>query len=113
MNHRIPAFLSVLILLACNPNEVRPAQPEWKAGTASVALTPKSPMWMSGYASRTRPAEGKETDLFGKALALEDSRGTQLVIVTLDLIGVPRSLRKNLEKRCADAFKLPPEGLLL
>lgn len=115
MQHWI-ACLAVLALHTFRSSEVQSAEPpslEWKAGTASVVLTPKSSMWMAGYASRNKPAEGKETDLFGKALALEDSGGTRLVIVTLDLIGVPRSLRKNLEKRCADAYELPPEGLLL
>jgi hypothetical protein len=87
--------------------------PGWKAGAASVAITPEKALWMAGYASRNRPAEGKETDLYAKALAVEDARGTRLVIVTLDLIGVPRTLRKNLEKRCGEAYKLPPEGLLL
>ena len=30
----------------------------WKAGAARVKITPAKPMWMSGYASRTKPAEG-------------------------------------------------------
>lgn len=85
----------------------------WKAGAASVVITPEKPLWMAGYASRTKPAEGKETELHGKALALEDARGTRLVMVTLDLIGVPRTLRKRLEARCGKDYKLPPEGLLL
>jgi hypothetical protein len=86
---------------------------EWKAGVAVATLTPAAPLWMAGYASRTKPADGKETELFAKALALEDARGTRLVIVTLDLIGVPQALRLNLEKRVADAHRLPCEGLLL
>jgi hypothetical protein len=88
-------------------------EPTWKAGAAAVVITPETSMWMAGYASRKHPAEGKETDLHGKALALEDDHGSRLVMVTLDLIGVPGSLRKNLEKRCGAAYKLPPEGLLL
>jgi hypothetical protein len=43
----------------------------------------------------------------------EDARRTRLVVVTLGLIGVPRVLRKNPEKRCSEAYKLPPEELLL
>lgn len=85
----------------------------WKAGVGSVLITPKSSMWMAGYAFRDHPAEGKETELYTKALALEDEQGTRLVIVTLDLATVPRALRENLERRCADAYKLPPESLLL
>ena len=35
----------------------------WKAGVAKVLITPTESMWMSGYASRKSPAEGKLTDL--------------------------------------------------
>ena len=47
---------------------------------------------MAGYASRTKPAEGKVHDLRAKALCLEDAGGKRLVLVTTDLIGIPRSL---------------------
>ncbi len=70
-------------------------------------------MWMAGYASRNKPSEGKAQDLFAKALAIEDQNGAKLVIVTTDLIGIPRTLRKGLEKRVAEAYKLGPESLLL
>jgi hypothetical protein len=45
----------------------------WKAGTASVIITPEQSTWMAGYAFRNRPSEGKAQDLFAKALALEDA----------------------------------------
>lgn len=108
-------LLAAFALTALSP-EGRGAPPDalpWKAGAASVVITPEKELWMAGYAARTKPAEGKETDLYGKALALEDGRGTRFVLVTLDLIGVPQSLRKNLERRCGEAYKLPPEGLML
>ena len=64
----------------------------WKAGAAKVKITPDQLMWMSGYASRTKPAEGKLTDLWAKALALEDPEGRRGVLVTMDLVGIPRDL---------------------
>jgi len=85
--------------------------PTWKAGAAKVVITPKEPMWMAGYAARTKPAEGTAQELYAKALALEDAQGKRFVFVTLDLIGVPRTLRSALEKRLAQA--LPPEALIL
>jgi hypothetical protein len=88
-------------------------QAEWKAGTATVAITPEEPMWMAGYASRDKPSEGKIHDLFAKALALEDARGARLVIVTLDLVSVPRPLRDALEAAAGQAYRLPPEALLI
>ncbi len=53
------------------------AQEIFRAGVASTVITPDQPMWMSGYAARTKPSEGKVHDLRAKALALEDSQGTR------------------------------------
>lgn len=89
------------------------AEEMWRAGAASVAITPEKNLWMAGFAARTRPAEGKETDLFAKALVLEDARGRRFVVVTLDLIGVPRVLRQAVERRVREAHGLAAESLLL
>jgi len=85
----------------------------WKAGVATAVITPQQAMWMAGYASRTNVSQGKTLDLFAKALAVEDERGGRMVFVTLDLIGIPRTLRKSLEARAEKAWQLPPGGLLL
>jgi hypothetical protein len=86
---------------------------DWKAGTASVVVTPDADMWMAGYAARNKPSEGKVQDLFAKALALEDADGHRLVIVTCDLIGIPRELRDSLEARVREKHGLEPSALLL
>jgi neutral ceramidase len=85
----------------------------WKAGAASVAITPEENLWMAGYSSRKKPAEGKAQDLFAKALALEDETGQRLVIVTMDFISVRRSVRDAVAARCLADHKLPPERLMM
>ena len=85
----------------------------WKAGAAAVKITPEHSMWMAGYASRTNASQGVAQELFAKALVVEDTTGARLVIVTYDLIGVPRTLRQTLARRCDDAYHLAPESLLL
>lgn len=70
-------------------------------------------MWMAGYAARAKPAEGAVQDLFAKAVAIEDAAGTRLVIVAMDLIGVPRTLRESMEAEAARRYELPAESLLL
>jgi hypothetical protein len=85
----------------------------WKAGVASVVITPDQPMWLAGYASRTNASQGNAQDLYAKALALEDASGRRLVIITLDLIGVPRSLRNGVEAAVINEHRLPREGLLM
>jgi neutral ceramidase len=85
----------------------------WKAGAASVVITPERNMWMAGYAARNRPSEGKVQELFAKALALEDETGNRMVIVTTDLIGILASLRRTMEVQARERYGLPPEALLL
>jgi len=65
---------------------------DWKVGIARVDITPEEPIWMAGYASRDHLPEGTIHPLWAKALAIEDSSGSRLVIVTTDLIGMPREL---------------------
>lgn len=88
---------------AATPNQLQPTNTIWKAGTARVKITPEKPMWMAGYGYRDHPAEGKLTDLWAKAIALEDRAGRRAVLVTLDLLGLDRtsstSIFARLEKR--------------
>ncbi len=63
----------------------------WQAGVAKTVITPPTAMWMSGYASRTKPAEGTIHDLYAKALAISDPTGHKCLIITLDLVGIHRS----------------------
>lgn len=89
----------VCLLLMCvagwSQAQETPPKPatEWKAGAASAKITPTQPLPMAGYAGRKEPAEGTEQELFAKAIAVEDATGQQLVIMTLDLIGVRTELR--------------------
>ncbi|MEQ1859972.1 MAG: neutral/alkaline non-lysosomal ceramidase N-terminal domain-containing protein [Chthoniobacteraceae bacterium] len=96
------------------PKSVAPHVPAtWKAGAASVVVTPEKNLFMAGYASRNKPAEGKVQDLFAKALALEDEQGGRAVIVTMDLIGVSQTMRRAVATRAEKEFKLPPASLLM
>jgi neutral ceramidase len=85
----------------------------WKAGVAVQSVTPPEMIWMAGYASRNKPAEGVAQDLFAKAVVLEDPTGSRLLIITLDLIGVPRHLREFLETELAAKHGLRPDQILL
>jgi hypothetical protein len=89
------------------------AEEAWKAGMATVNITPRESMWMAGYAARKKPSEGVAQELFAKALAIEDAAGTKLVIVTTDLIGIPRPLRDRVAEQAEMQYKLPPQSLML
>jgi hypothetical protein len=85
----------------------------WKAGVSSVVITPKQPMWMAGYANRDRPSEGKLVDLWAKALALEDENGKQLVIVTADLVGIPKELSNHIRDQMESKFRLTRSQVII
>lgn len=85
----------------------------FKAGVASKVITPAEPMWMAGYGNRNKPAEGKLQDLFVKVLALEDDQGHELVLLTSDLVGLPRDLSDTVAKQVHDRTGLPRASLML
>jgi len=110
---RIGRFLLLVLAVLIAVPVRADTTPTWKAGAARVKITPDKPMWMSGYSSRTKPAEGTLIDLWAKALVLEDPDGRRVALVTLDLVGIPRDLSVAV---CADIsrkHKLPRECICL
>ena len=86
---------------------------EWKAGVAKVLITPREPIMMAGYGDRNRPHESVIQDLYAKALALDDGGGKVSVIVTLDLVGIPRNVADPIVERASSKYGLARDRLLL
>src|SRR5947208_16281851 len=111
-----PPLTGVLCFLSlfCATTKVTGADaPAYKAGVATKVITPTEPVWMAGYANRTKPAEGKVHDLYAKALCLEDASGKRLVLVTTDLIGIPRYLGDAVAKEGEQKYGLKRDELIL
>ena len=100
-----------VFLALCFPAGTAAAQ--WRAGVARTVITPQQPIWMSGYAARDRPAEGKLHDLWAKALALDDGEGHRAVLVTMDLCGIDRELSQRVSRRIGDAHHLQRSAIAL
>ena len=86
---------------------------DFKAGVARVKITPSGPIWLSGYAVRTKPSEGVVHDLWAKAIAVEDNKKGRAVIVTTDLIGLPRAISDVVAARVLKQYGLERSRLLL
>lgn len=84
----------------------------YRAGVARIGITPAKPIWMAGYGSRTHPSSGKLTNLYAKALAIEDGKGGRIVIVTADLLLLPRALTEVVAARAAQAYGLDRASIL-
>jgi len=89
------------------------AATDWKAGVARANITPDGPMWLSGYASRDKPASEMESPLWAKALAIEDRSGGRIVLVSTDLIGLPRALSEQVAAECSKQFGLERSRIVL
>ena len=85
----------------------------WKAGIAKTVITPEESIWMSGYAARNRPADGKMHDLWAKALALEDSLGNRSVLVTLDVLGLPKPMSDRIRGQLISDLNLSKARIIL
>ena len=99
-----------LLLLIC---PILSAAAEYKAGVARVIITPEKPMYLSGYANRTHASEGKVHDLWAKALAIEDRKGGRVVILSTDLVGLPRGITDVVGARLVKEYGLDRARLVI
>ena len=112
----VRSFVCLMLLTLVAPDSARGAQPpkhDWQVGSAVAKITPTEPVLMAGYAGRTKPSEGVALDLYAKALAIKPVEGDAIVIVTCDLIGIPRALREAVAAEVKQKHALEPHQLLL
>jgi hypothetical protein len=109
----VKRFLALALGFALASHATAADAPAYKAGVASKVITPSGALWMAGYASRNKPAEGKHHELYAKALCVEDAAGTRLVLVTTDLIGIPRALGEAVAAEVEKKHGLKRDRLIL
>ena len=85
----------------------------WKAGVATVVITPGQSMWLAGYGSRNKPSEGTETELYSKALAIEDAKGKKALIITNDVVKVPKNISDRIRDRIGAKYGLTRSQIIL
>lgn len=113
MRNYFLSSLLCLFVIVCPLTFAEETPYPWKAAAAKTIITPKEPSWMAGYASRKGPWESVLQDIHAKALAIEDEDGGRMVFVTLDLIGVPKEMRINIENLALKTNGLKPGQLLI
>ena len=113
MNPFLALALNLFMLSALLPPHARAADGEWKAGLATIKITPEKPVPMAGYAARTKPFENVAQDIYAKALALEDRQGRRAILVTTDLIGLARAVAEPVCERIEQKTKLARSQILL
>lgn len=102
----IIGFLWITGLISTSVSAQQTNYKGWKAGVASVIITPAQPLWMAGYGDMERLSKGKIMDIWAKALALQDADGKQAVLITADLVGVPRKFSNHVRDQLKSKFNL-------
>ncbi len=104
---------SLALIAATAPAAQTPDTTAWKAGAVSIDITPEGPVWLVGFGFRTKPSDSVAHPLYAKILAIEDYAGARQVFVTLDLLGVPVSMRNEIVRQVSEKHQLPNEALLM
>ena len=86
--------------------------PGLHAGTAKVDITPKKPVKMAGYSSRTGLSTGVHDPLSARVVVF-GNKGKRLVLVSTDLIGFYDGTAEYMRKVILDEFQLEPSELFL
>jgi neutral/alkaline ceramidase-like enzyme len=81
-------FLTAITAIGAASRRLTRAAPVWRAGVATIDITPDRSLWMAGFAARTEPSQGVALPLHAKALALQCRNQPTAVLVTTDLLGV-------------------------
>ena len=88
------------------------AQTNWQAGIARRVITPQTPVWLAGYGTLRAP-EGKLHELWVKVLALEDTKGKRVVLVTTDHMGMSKTVYERLYAKVQHRFGLARADFML
>jgi neutral ceramidase len=84
-----------------------------RAGIARVSITPEGPAWLNGYAGRDEPSKGVLHDIWAKALVVESSPGSRIVIVTTDLLGLSHEVSEAVAQQVDSLYGIRRAQLLL
>jgi neutral ceramidase len=106
---RFAAILVVAVLLG----GLKGYATDWKAGIARTVITPTQSLWQAGYAARTHASEGTLHDLWAKAVALEDENGNRAVLVTTDLLGIPKAVSDRIRTELQKSLNLSKAQIIL
>lgn len=113
------SFLIVLLTggLLSFSGKAQPQTPEnndiWKVGVARKKITPEESVWMAGFAARKSPSDGTIHDLWAKALMLEDAQGNRSLLITMDLLGMPKDFSDELRHKINREYGLDKSQIIL
>lgn len=84
-----------------------------RAGFAELDVTPPVGVYLAGYPGRDTPSTGVDDPLYLRVMALEDDSGHRVVLVTGDLLKLPRDLTWRTKLWAERTLGLPQAALII
>ncbi len=84
-----------------------------KFGAAYRDITPAYPVWLAGYGGRKERSRGVSEPIIAGVLAVQSGEQAPVLIVTLDVVGVPDVPQRDLRGRIAAATGVPEQAILI
>jgi putative membrane-bound dehydrogenase-like protein len=101
----------ILIVTALTAGPAPAATPDtYAVGVARVDITPTYPVRLSGFGFRRAESEGVTQRIWAKALAIDDDV-TAAVLLTVDNLGIPAAMVREVAERLRKKAGLLPERL--
>jgi len=88
-------------------------EPLRQVGVATIDITPRYAIRLTGYAVRKKESEGVTQRLWAKALAFGTDRERPAILITVDNCGVPASVRDEVVSRLGKATRIRPEKVAI
>ena len=109
-------FHFIVAVLIAGAASVAAAGAEVRVGVAALDVTPDYPVRLSGFGFRRAESEGVAQKIWAKALAIAGAEGGAAgggpaVLITVDNLGVPLSMTRDVAGRLAAKAKLDPRRL--
>lgn len=99
--------LTLVLTFPADSDAGKKGSESYRAGVASVDITPDTPIRLSGYGGRRTVSEGVEQRIWCKALALESKNGEPAILVSVDNCAVPGWLVDKVAARLREKVGLP------
>ena len=109
---RLSCLLSVLFIVLVTVS-AQDADELWKVGASRVDITPADSVWMAGFATRSEPSAGVRMRIWAKALVLEDAGGNAGLVVTMDVLSIPKPFSDRIRRYVQKKYGLAPSRVIL
>ncbi|MDW8030014.1 MAG: neutral/alkaline non-lysosomal ceramidase N-terminal domain-containing protein [Armatimonadota bacterium] len=85
----------------------------WKVGFGEADITPPVGVWLTGFASRTKPCDDIHDQLWAKALVVENGQGERAALLSIDLVALTEEQVSTIRKLVRDWTGIQPQNLLI